>query len=161
MKRTALCCCLLAAIVVPTMVSSQPPTVQFVEPDAETVAVELLAEPASYDRPSSDAFTELEAVGQCSRTKPRGIEVTLGWEVTRSPIEAHRIDITMFRDGFAKGRYVTSGERPAAERQLIFDAAGAGGYYYWRLLTKTPQGWVVSGTGRFEAPICPFDEAPE
>lgn len=161
MKRTVSSCLLLASIVVPSVVSSQPPTVAFVEADAEAVALELLAEPASYDRPTSDAFTELEAVGQCSRTNLGGIEVTLGWEVTRSPIEAHRIDISMFRDGFANGRYVTSGERSASESGLVFDTAGPGGYYYLRLLTKTPEGWIVSGTGRFETPVCPVDGVPE
>ncbi len=155
MREAVLCCALVATIALLPIAASRH---SFVAPDAGILTLELLSEPASYDRPTSDAFTVLEGVGLCSRTKLRGIDVALGWEVTRSQAAAHRIDITMFRDGFKTGRYLTSGERPAAERQLSFEAAQPGMYYYWRLLTKTPEGWVVSGTDRFETPVCPVDE---
>ena len=42
-------------------VYNPPPVVQFVEPDVGVEAFELLSEPASYDRPSADSFTEIEA----------------------------------------------------------------------------------------------------
>ena len=160
-RNTVFYFALLAAISAPAVLLAQAPTVIFVDANTETTSLEFRSEPASYDRPTSDAFTEMEAVGQCSRTRPRAIDVTLSWDVTRTSVEAHRIDISMFRDGFSKGRYVTSGERPAGEKARVFDAAGPGGYYYWRLLTKTPEGWLVSGSGRFDTPICPVDEASE
>lgn len=135
--------------------------VQLVEADEDATAIELLWEPASYDRPTSDEFTMLEAVSECSQTRLRGIDVTLGWLVQRLRVTAHRVDISMFSDGFAKGRYVTTGERPVAENRLLYNGALPGVYYYWRVLTKTPEGWIVSGTGRFETPVCPIDEVPE
>ena len=169
MKEAVFCCALVVAIaVLPTAVSGQASTVRFVEADANAAAIELLAEPASYVRPTHDEFTELGAAGECSSTRMRGIDVTLRWEVTRSQVEAHRIDITMFHDGFKTGRYLTSGERPVAsgarsatQGQLLFETAEPGLYYYWRLLTKTPAGWVVSGSGRFDSPTCPVDMVPE
>ena len=39
--------------------------------------------------------------------------------------------------------------------------ADAGVNYYWRVLTRTADGWIVGATGRFEAPICPADDDEE
>jgi hypothetical protein len=80
MKAVSYCALVASMAIVSTGAWSDP----FVEPDANTLALELLREPPSYDRPTSDAFTVMEGVGQCSRTRLRGIEVVLGWEVARS-----------------------------------------------------------------------------
>ncbi len=158
MKEVVFCCALVVTMaVLPTAASGHP----FVEPDADALAIELFSQPASYDRPTGDEFTILEGVGRCSRTRLRGIEIVLGWEVNRPQVEAHRVDISIFRDGFKTGRYLTSGELAASERELVFEAAEAGVYYYWRLLTETPEGWIVSGTDRVDAPTCPVDEVPQ
>ena len=42
-----------------------------------------------------------------------------------------------------------------------FEEALPGVYYYWRVLSKRPEGWIVSGTGRLESPVCPVDRVPE
>ena len=158
MKRIVLCSALIMVVGLSSPVESGH---LFVEPDAAALALELVSEPANYDRPASDEFTVLQGVGECSRTEFRGIVAAFGWEVTRAQIEAFRIDVSLFRDGFKAGRYLTSGELAVAERQLVFEDAQPGMYYYWRLLTKTPEVWIVSGHGRLETPVCPVDEVHE
>ncbi|MCP5093369.1 MAG: hypothetical protein GY949_20865 [Gammaproteobacteria bacterium] len=151
-----------AAFVPAGFTGDQIVTVPFVEASAldEMRNIELKSEPENYDDSKADGFTELEVIARCSETRRRGIDVTFHWQVERAQVSAHRIDLSMFRSGFATGRYLTSGERPADEKRVHFDAALPGLYYYWRLLSKTPQGWVVSGNGRFDSPICPADGAP-
>lgn len=149
----------LAAIAPAGFAEDQTVTVPFVEASVsgEMRNIELKSEPENYDDSKADAFTELEAIARCSETRRRAIDVTFRWHVERAQISAHRVDLSMFRGGFTTGRYLTSGERPADENRLKFDAALPGLYYYWRLLSKTPDGWVVSGNGRFDSPICPVD----
>jgi len=128
---------------------------------AADASVTTLFAPASYEVPFHDAFTAMHADARCSRFIPRGIDVNLTWSSGRAGGEAFRVDITPFSDGFEKGTYLTSGERPAFVKELFFAEAQPGIDYYWRLLTKTPAGWVVGGAGRFDAPICPVDEGKE
>jgi hypothetical protein len=136
-----------------------PPVFQYPGPAAK--AVVILSQPASYELPMRDASTEMKAHASCSAVEPGVIEVSLSWSTKRLGAEAYRIDITDLGDGFATGRYLTSGERETSVKELPFESARAGVYYYWRLLTKTTDGWVVSGTGRFDAPTCPVDEGEE
>lgn len=133
----------------------------FIEADDAARAIKLVSEPSSYDRPLRDSFTTLAVVSRCSTTRLRASDVVLRWEVKREDIESYRIDLSEFGDGFAKGRYLTSGSLSREAKLIAFEDARPGLYYYFRLLTKTPKGWVVSGTGRFDAPICPADTVPE
>ena len=145
-----------------TALSPQPPPqATFHAPDPAARAIVIRSEPASYELPMRDAATEMQASASCSRFEPRGIDVSLRWSSRRTGTTAYRVDITEFGDGFAKGRYLTSGERETSVKELPFEEALPGTYYYWRLLTKTADGWVVSGTGRFDAPICPADDEEE
>ena len=125
--------------------------------DAKALDVRIVSEPSGYDQPMQRPGAVIQAEARCSKLVPRGIEVTLRWEVTLEGAKAHRVDLTEFRDGFAKGRFLTSGERPLGERSLPFEEASPGLYYYWRVLTSTDAGWVVSATGRFDAPVCASD----
>lgn len=152
-----------AAIAPAGFAGDQTATVAFVEASAsaEMRNIELKSEPENYDDAKADGFTELEVIARCSETRQRGIDVTFRWRVERAQVTAHRVDLSMFRGGFTTDRYLTSGERPADEKRLHFESALPGLYYYWRLLSKTPDGWVVSGNGRFDSPICPADGVPE
>ena len=126
--------------------------------DAKALAVRIVSEPEYYDHPMSIGGTVISARARCSTAVPRAIDVTLQWDVKQPDAKAVRIDLTEFRDGFAKGRFLTSGERRISERELLFESARPGLYYYWRVLADTGNGWVVRGAGRFEAPICPHDK---
>ena len=150
--------CSIAAVAVS---ASSLACAQFFEADRQTRETEIVSGPARYDRAARDAEPEVAAEATCSTTKLRGIDVTIHWNVTRENLEAYRIDISELRDGFATGRYLTSGPLALAERTIAFEKARSGVYYYWRLLSKTPEGWIVRGNGRFEAPICPVDETTE
>ncbi len=125
--------------------------------DAKALAIQIISEPENYDRQMALGGAVIKAQARCSTLVPRGIDVTLFWEVKQADAKAYRVDITEFRDGFAKGRFLTSGERPPAERVLPFEDAQPGLYYYWRVLTSTDAGWVVSGAGRFDSPVCASD----
>lgn len=129
--------------------------------DTTAIAVPILSQPANYELPMRDGFTQMHAGAICDRVVPGRIDVSLEWSSTRAGVEAYRVDITELGDGFEKGRFRTSGERPTSVKELPFEDASAGVYYYWRVLTKTVDGWVVGGSGRFDAPTCPVDESEE
>lgn len=148
-------------LAVPALAADRPPVVVFAEADAAASTAELAAEPSSYEQPASADGATLEASATCSPSRLRGIDVELSWQVELAQKEGYRVDVSMFGDGFQKGRYLTSGELSAASGGLLFEEALPGIYYYWRVLTRTPDGWVVSGNGRFDAPICPVDEVRE
>ena len=120
-------------------------------------AAAILSAPASYDRPSADRFTKLSVDARCSPTVKRSNEITLGWVAKREGIQAFRVDVTEFRDGFAAGRYLTSGARPATQNAIVLEGAAPGVFHYWRLLVRTEDAWAHAANGRFDSPICPYD----
>lgn len=127
--------------------------------DAEALAIRIVSEPAHYDRSMLLPGTVMNVQARCSTLVLRQIDVTLMWDVRLPGAKAFRIDVSELRDGFSKGRFLTSGERPLGEQTIAFDKARGGLYYYWRVLTRTDDGWVVSGAGRFDAPVCRADMA--
>lgn len=105
----------------------------------------------------TEAPRSLHVSGECSDVK-RGVSVTqFAWSTPGGVIQAQRVDISMFRDGFRTGRFETLGRVPAAQGRLTWDRSRGGVNYYWRVLALTSQGWVPSDTARYETPICPVD----
>jgi hypothetical protein len=134
----------------------------FAKADGAATALETTSQPAHYETASSNGSADLTVVAECSETRPRAADVTFRWTMPRGAAEAARLDLTMFARGFANGDYLTSGVLDATtEREIFFAEADPGIYYYWRLLTRGPDGWAVAANGRFEAPVCPFDSAIE
>lgn len=157
--RVVLVCAVFLAVM-PAAAQDFPSA--FAPPDAVAAAIELVSEPASYEVAASDGHIEASASAVCSDARPREIDVTLEWEVEGGAgADARRVDISMFGNGFHSGRYLTSGVLPEARREVRFDGAEPGIYYYWRVLSSTADGWVVSANGRFEAPICAVDLVKE
>ncbi len=159
-----LVCSVLGVLLAGAMAHAQPPDfspIPFGEPDEALLAQALSAEPASYDRPSSDSTTEIFASGSCSRTRPGEINVALSWQFTTPQTGDRRVDISKFRAGFASDRFLTSGARALPNGGLLLDAPEPGINYYWRLLTRTADGWRVRGAGRIEVPVCPVDKVIE
>jgi hypothetical protein len=120
-------------------------------------AIEINSQPASYELANGDGSTELRVSASCSHQRPTRSDIVLGWDLPGAAAAEIRVDVTGYSEGFATGRYVTSGARSAARRSLTFLDGEPGVNYYWRLLTRTAEGWTVRANGRFEAPTCPND----
>ncbi|MEM8649907.1 MAG: hypothetical protein AAGF54_05195, partial [Pseudomonadota bacterium] len=71
--------------------------------------------------------------------------------------DQQRIDITPFRNGFESNSFDTIGELESTRSEMVWDGGEPGINYYWRVLTRTPEGWVSSDISRYEAPTCPVD----
>ncbi len=107
------------------------------------------------NRPESP--TGLSVATRCSDITRGSSVVEFRWSAPPAAVQAQRLDVSMFRDGFRTGRFETVGRVPAAQDRLVWGTARAGVNYYWRVMVLTTQGWVPSETGRYEAPICPVD----
>ncbi len=108
-------------------------------------------------RGNAQAPQALRASAECSDAKRGAGLAEFTWSVPNGEVQAQRVDLSMFRDGFQTDRFDTLGRIPAAQSRLVWDGGRAGVKYYWRVMVLTPQGWVPSETARFEAPICPVD----
>lgn len=129
--------------------------------DLKTSAEPVLAQPMSYEKGVLTPDAHLTVQARCSRARARKSDVTLQWTVTRADAAALRVDITEFSDGFATGKFLTSGVLDPRESTFEFADASPGINYYWRVLVKTQEGWTFAGSGRFDAPICPKDDEEE
>ncbi len=125
--------------------------------DGSETQVVVTSEPSHYEQPTDDGRTHLAAVAACSETRLGTIEVTLGWEAEGAGSDTWRVDVSAFGTGFATGRYLTSDALPGSRREIDFAGAEPGLFYYWRLLGREGEDWVLRANGRFEAPICPVD----
>ncbi len=119
----------------------------------EEAAIELL--PAA----APAVATGLESAVRCSETKVRTAVVTLRWQAGAVSGGSQRIDISKLRDGFATGRYETTPRLPREQAAAGVEGAEPGINYYWRVLSEVAGGWTSSPIGRFEVPVCPWDEA--
>jgi hypothetical protein len=105
----------------------------------------------------SQAPGALQVIGRCSDVNLGKGVAEFTWSAQASEVQAQRIDISMFRDGFQTERFETVARVPTAQNRLVWDDARPGINYYWRVLVLTSQGWLPSETARYEAPICPVD----
>jgi hypothetical protein len=62
----------------------------------------------------------------------------------------HWVDLSLFDNGFIDQTYLS---RPAAipypQEQVTWPGLISGLVHYWRVSALTPDGWLISGTGRF------------
>ncbi len=128
-----------------------PDFVDFTPVTAEEAAVTLLP-PATLGGAEDLRYSE-----RCSEIRRRTAVIALSWKAGEGSGD-QRIDLTMFRDGFVRGRYQTSGRLPHGQGSAGVEAPEPGIRYYWRVLTETPAGWIPSAVERFEVPVCPWDE---
>lgn len=132
--------------------SAQAPAVEaFTAVDGQRLP--LVAEP----RPSAMA-AGLESASRCHPEIRRASLVFLRWRPPSAEgLLDQRVDISKFRDGFAKGSFEATRPLPRATEAVAVEAPEPGVNYYWRVLTQTVDGWVSSPVQRFEVPICPWD----
>ncbi len=139
-------------------VEAQKPRSSFAPANEAARSIDIASEPASYEQASSSGV-ELDVRAVCSKSRSRRADVSLSWE--DGVAGEVRVDITGYNDGFSTGRYLTSGPRSSRARGLYFLDGEAGVNYYWRLLTRASNGWVVRANGRVSVPICVNEGIPE
>jgi hypothetical protein len=67
------------------------------------------------------------------------------------------VAIATLPDGFGTGRYTVSANLPAKQRQYTISPVEPGGVYYWRVLTRSGQGWTASEVATFTGTTCIVD----
>jgi hypothetical protein len=121
-------------------------------PGDRSIQPERILEPIGTQGPGA-----LRVVARCSDVNLGKAVAEFTWASPTAEVQAQRIDISMFRDGFQTERFETVARVPTAQNRLVWDDARPGINYYWRVLVLTPQGWLPSETARYEVPICPVD----
>lgn len=102
------------------------------------------------------AAISLKAGVRCDPVKVTGT-ARLSWKVASPPGTQQRVDMTMFRDGFQTGNFMTLGPVPSDQSEMEFNSGEPGINYAWRVLTLTGEGWVPSEPARLPWPACPVD----
>jgi hypothetical protein len=103
------------------------------------------------------AARQLVDQGWCSTDEPGLPVARLSWALPKQRGAFQRVDVTMFRDGFETGRFLTFSELKGDDNELLWRGLEPGINYSWRVLILTGDGWLPSATGRAQGPICPAD----
>ena len=102
------------------------------------------------------AARELSVRADCDRVNAGLPLAVFSWTPPDEYDGRQRIDITPYRNGFASDD-LESIRLEAKQTTLEWSGGEAGINYYWRVLTRTPDGWVASTIARYEVPTCPVD----
>jgi hypothetical protein len=78
--------------------------------------------------------------------------VTLNWTPTGSGEQ--RVVISTRQDGLDSGNAGASAALDAGRSTYQLLDSQPGGVYYWRVLTRSGDGWAASETAQFEGPTC-------
>ena len=154
LRRYALTC--LAALLLAASALAQEPHPPFEDFHQATEAI--LALPVRA--PAADfSARQLEVAAHCNPEKARLSIVSLSWEPASSPsLISQRLDISKFQDGFRRGAFLATAELPKTQKAVGVDGPEPGVNYYWRVVSKTRDGGMTSEIGRFDVPVCPWDE---
>ncbi|HYM14907.1 MAG TPA: serine hydrolase [Dehalococcoidia bacterium] len=79
---------------------------------------------------------------------------------TPSHAGAQWLDLSIFNDGFAPGRFVSSGPLGPAMYGFVWDGLLDGTTHFARVNTLTSAGWLPSQTLAFYTPVCDGGDAP-
>ena len=99
--------------------------------------------------------TDLTSLAFCDPDSPSIGAMALSWRSAGSG--AQLVAISTRPDGFETGRYTVSEDLPAAQEQYTVSPVEPGGVYYWRVLTRSGQGWIASRVATFTGPTCVVD----
>lgn len=151
---------------VPTATSSLPPspsassvptataTTPAPTPSSQVTAVPVRTPPGGITDGGSGA-SDLRSLGFCDPDSPATAAMALSWRSANSGEQL--VAISTRPDGFETGRYTVSENLPAAQEQYTISPVEPGGVYYWRVLTRSGQGWVASKVATFTGPTCVVD----
>lgn len=107
--------------------------------------------------PGLPSANDLEVRANCDRVNAGLPLAVFSWTAADGYKSRQRVEITPYRTGFAAKSYEAIGELEDNQKTLEWGGGEAGINYYWRVLTRTPDGWVASDTARYEVPTCPVD----
>lgn len=105
----------------------------------------------------SGAATELDADVDCNTVEPRHGLFTLHWRPAQEPGTEQRVQVTIFRDGFAQGLYEASGPLAPDRSSFEWHRVHGRAIHLWRVLTRHESGWTASETARVTGPVCIYD----
>ena len=109
------------------------------------------------DDPSLPSATNLTVRADCDRLNLGLPLAVFSWAPAAGGRGEERVEITPFRNGFSLRRAEVIGEVRPERATLQWRGGEAGINYYWRVLTRTADGWVASRIARYEVPTCPVD----
>jgi hypothetical protein len=112
---------------------------------------------SAFSQESSSMALGLEAKAECSQTELRKGIAKLSWKVAATPGIAQRVDVSIYRDGFATGNFETAGSLSPSQSSLEWQRLEPGIIHYYRVLTLHTHGWVGSEIASFEGPTCVAD----
>lgn len=142
----------------PTPSSSSVPTATTTTPAPTPIpqltAVPVRTPPAGVTEGGSGA-TSLSSLGFCDPDSPATAAMALTWRSARAGEQL--VAISTRPDGFETGRYTVSENLPATQEQYAVSPVEPGGVYYWRVLTRSGQGWIASQVATFTGPTCVVD----
>lgn len=133
----------------------------------------LVAQPAASEQPGGSfqiaqnedriltdsnvpAARELSVRADCDRVNAGLPLAVFSWASPEEYDGRQRIQITPYRNGFATDLFEAIALE-AKQTTVEWSGGEAGINYYWRVLTRTPDGWVASTIARYEVPTCPVD----
>lgn len=107
----------------------------------------------------SDAASGLKASVSCDPEAARKGRALLEWEPAQEPGSEQEVQVTIFREGFDTGDFVSSKALPPDQTSLLFDQVAGQALHRWRVVTRHGTDLVPSDTARFTGPICVYDAA--
>lgn len=115
-------------------------------------------EPPILEPGGPRAASELEDTPGCSDDEFPAGQVLLKWRPAAEPGTQQHVHVTIFREGFETGRFITIRDLEPSDSELLFEEVAGQALHRWRVLTLHPDGFVPSETARFDGPICVRDE---
>jgi hypothetical protein len=73
---------------------------------------------------------------------------------TASGAGRQRVDVSVLSNGFDTGQFESSAVLSPNTTDLVWERAHGEAQHRWRVLTRTPDGWVSSRQALFSGPGC-------
>jgi hypothetical protein len=154
---------LVAVTVLASCTEDRPPSAKSTPPETstgdgtapgttqDTGMTTSTAGPTRLLAPGPASATGLTARADCVGTPPRPL-VRLRWSPSKAG--SQRIDVAATGSGLANRQFRSSAELSPDTASLTWDSAEGEAEHHWRVLTKTPAGWVPSEEATFTGPGC-------
>jgi len=119
-------------------------------------------QPAAADAPvvavgGPGAASALQSQPGCDDSHPGQALAKLTWTPADRQAQAQRVDVTIYPDGFDRGKFERSSLLSPDRDSLVWTELRGQAFHYWRVLSQQADGWVASETASFEGPTCISD----